>query len=87
MVNDNLVETVVGHLKVSGVIFIQTDVDFLAEEMFELFKQNKNLREIELAENPFPVKTERETAVEEKDLPIYRAMFIKWKSGKGKKFV
>ena len=87
MVDDNLVAIVVGHLKVSGVIFIQTDVNFLAEEMFGLFRENKKLREIESAGNPFPVKTERETAVEEKDLPIYRAMFIKWKSGKGKKFV
>ena len=77
MVNDNLVETVVGHLKVSGVIYIQTDVDFLAEEMFGLFRKDKNLREIEPTENPFPVKTERETAVEEKNLPIYRAKFEK----------
>lgn len=77
MVNDNLVETVVGHLKVSGEIFIQTDVDFLAEEMFEIFLEHPRLCEIEIAGNPFPVKTERETAVEEKDLPVYRAMFIK----------
>jgi len=77
MVNDNLVETVVEHLKFSGVIFIQTDVDFLAEEMFELFREDEKLREIEIAENPFSVKTEREAAVEEKGLPIYRTMFEK----------
>ena len=77
MVNDNLVETVVGHLKFSGVIFIQTDVDFLADEMFEMFRANKNLREIELAENPFPVKTERAAAVEDKGLPIFRRKFEK----------
>jgi tRNA (guanine-N7-)-methyltransferase len=77
MVNDDLVETVVEHLKISGKIFIQTDVDFLADEMFEIFRRNQKLREIKITENPFPVKTERETAVEEKNLPIYRAMFIK----------
>ena len=77
MVNDNLVETVVKHLTVSGRVFIQTDVNFLAEEMFELFRKNAGLHEIELAENPFPIKTEREMAVEEKGLPVYRAMFIK----------
>lgn len=77
MVNENLVETIVRHLKVSGKIFIQTDVDFLAEEMFALFRKSKSLREIETNENSFPVKTEREIAVEEKDLPIYRKIFIK----------
>lgn len=80
MVKDEMVETLVGHLSDSGKIFIQTDVEFLAEEMFELFRQNGNLREIETAENPFPVKTERETAVEEKGLEIYRRIFEKAES-------
>jgi len=80
MVKDNLIETVVGHLRITGKIFIQTDVDFLAEEMFELFRENACLCEVEVAENPFPIKTERETAVEEKGLPIYRAMFEKAKA-------
>lgn len=77
MVNDDLVVTVAKHLKNEGIIFVQTDVDFLAEEMFEIFRGNERLREIEISENPFPVKTERETAVEEKGLPVYRAMFAK----------
>ena len=77
MVSDNLVETIVGHLTATGRVFIQTDVEFLAEEMFEIFRDSQNLREIEISANPFPVKTEREIAVEEKNLPIYRAMFEK----------
>ena len=77
MVDENLVKTIVHHLKIAGKIFIQTDVNFLAEEIFKIFRENQNLCEIEIFENPFPVKTERETAVEEKELPIYRAMFIK----------
>lgn len=36
MVKDNLAETAVNHLKIGGVILLQTDVDFLAEEMFEV---------------------------------------------------
>jgi tRNA (guanine-N7-)-methyltransferase len=79
MVDSALVETVVRHLKISGEIFIQTDVDFLADEMFLLFRENADLREIEITDNPFPVKTERETAVEEKNLPVYRALFEKIK--------
>lgn len=77
MLTDDLVETIVGHLKAAGKIFVQTDVDFLAEEMFAAIRANTQLREVEIAENPFPVKTEREIAVEEKNLPIYRKLFEK----------
>jgi len=78
MVTSEMAQTVVKHLAVAGKIFIQTDVDFLAEEMFEIFRGFKEeLREIEARENPFPIKTEREKAVEEKNLPVYRAMFEK----------
>jgi len=90
MVNAELVETVVSHLAENGKIFVQTDIEFLAEEMFELFRANENLREILTEENPFPVKTEREKAVEEKSLPVYRTMFEKSRSEnvkKGKSFV
>ena len=79
MVKYNLVETVVKHLRIAGVVFIQTDVYFLAGEMFELFRRNAHLCEVEVAEHPFAIKTEREIAVEEKALPIYRAMFEKTK--------
>lgn len=77
MVNAELVETVVKKLAGGGRIFVQTDIEFLADEMFDLFKQNANLSELTAAENPFPVKTERETAVEEKGFAVYRALFTK----------
>ena len=77
MVNAELVETVLRHLAPNGKIFVQTDIEFLAEEMFELFRQREELREISITENPFPVKTEREKAVEEKDLPVFRTIFEK----------
>ena len=77
LISGDLVKTVVGHLKTSGTVFIQTDVDFLAGEMFSVFREKESLNENEIAENPFPVKTEREKAVEEKNLPIYRRIFEK----------
>ncbi len=77
MVNTELVETILKHLAPSGRIFVQTDIEFLAEEMFELFRSRTELREIQTDENPFPVKTEREKAVEEKDLPVFRTIFEK----------
>ncbi len=75
MVNQELVKTIVSHLAENGRIFVQTDIEFLAEEMFDLFRECENLREILTEENPFAVKTEREKAVEEKSLPVYRTMF------------
>lgn len=77
MVNRELVETVAGKLAAGGRIFVQTDIEFLAEEMFALFREIKDLQEIEAAANPFPVKTEREQAVEDKELPVHRAIFRK----------
>lgn len=77
MVNAELVNAVVEKIADGGRIFVQTDIEFLADEMFELFRVNEKLIETPTAENPFPVKTERETAVEEKNLPIYRTMFVK----------
>ena len=77
MVNAELVESVVSKLAGAGRIFVQTDIEFLANEMFELFRKDERLTEIEVAANPFPVRTEREKAVEDKDLPVYRAMFSK----------
>lgn len=77
MVNKELVDTVVSKLAAGGRIFVQTDIEFLAEEMFELFRANSSLKETGAEENPFPVKTERENAVEEKLLPVYRRLFLR----------
>lgn len=77
MVTPEMVETIVSKLAPGGTIYVQTDIKFLAEEMFDLFRQRKELKEVAIEENPFPVKTEREKAVEEKGLPVYRQVFSK----------
>jgi tRNA (guanine-N7-)-methyltransferase len=77
MVNEEMVKNIVNHLAPNGRIFVQTDIDFLGEEMFGLFRQDECLVQAEESENPFPVKTEREIAVEAKRLPVYRAIFRK----------
>lgn len=79
MVNPELVETIAGHLAERGKVFVQTDIEFLAEEMFALFEENGDFERVAIFENPFPVKTEREKAVEEKQMPIYLALFVKSK--------
>ena len=77
MVNAELVESVVSKLAGAGRIFVQTDIEFLADEMFDLFRKEESLTEIGITANPFPIRTEREKAVEDKNLPVYRAMFSK----------
>ena len=77
MVNPELVATIVKKLTAGGRIFVQTDIEFLGEEMFELFRADRALSETAIDENPFPVKTEREKAVEDKDLPVFRRLFTK----------
>lgn len=77
MVNPHLVATVAGHLTPGGRVFVQTDIEFLADEMFAFFRDEPRFEEIPLQENPFAVKTERELAVEEKNLPVFRASFRK----------
>jgi tRNA (guanine-N7-)-methyltransferase len=72
MVNPEMVDTIARHLAPSGKVFVQTDIEFLAEEMSEHFRSDERFRESRIDENPFPVKTERERAVEEKELPVYR---------------
>ncbi len=77
MVNAELVETVANRLASNGKVFIQTDIESLAKEMFELFRTNERFTEQPISENPFPVKTEREKAVEDKQLPVFRSLFEK----------
>jgi tRNA (guanine-N7-)-methyltransferase len=75
MVNAELINAILHRLAVDGRIFVQTDIEPLADEMFGLFRERRELVEIAIDENPFPTKTERERAVEDKGLPVYRAMF------------
>lgn len=80
MVNAELVDAVVKKLASGGKIFVQTDIEFLADEMFELFRAAPELVEEKISENSFPDKTERERAVEDKGLPVYRALFQRTKT-------
>jgi tRNA (guanine-N7-)-methyltransferase len=76
MVNEEMVDTIARHLAIGGRVFVQTDIEFLADEMFQMFRGDNRFVEARNCENPFPVKTERERAVEEKQLPVFRALFM-----------
>ena len=77
MVNRELVDNLAKALPVGGKVFVQTDIEPLAEEMFRQFSLANSFTEQSVELNPFPVKTERELAVEAKGLPIYRAIFVR----------
>ena len=75
MVNREMADAIAQKLAPGGKVFIQTDIEFLADEMFEVFRAHEGFREEEIDANPFPVQTERELAVEGKSLPVYRSAF------------
>lgn len=75
MVNEEMVACIAKHLVAEGEVLVQTDIEDLADEMFTLFRANDNFIEQPTDRNPFPVRTEREKAVEDKSLPVYRTIF------------
>jgi tRNA (guanine-N7-)-methyltransferase len=77
MVNAEMIDMIADRLAAEGRVFVQTDIEFLADEMFELFRRDKRFTEMPITENPFPIKTEREKAVEEKSLAVFRSFFIR----------
>jgi tRNA G46 methylase TrmB len=76
MVNAELVDAIARRLSDTGSVFVQTDIEDLADEMFDLFRADDRFVELSTEENPYPVKTEREKAVEDKELPVYRTSFV-----------
>ena len=82
MVKDPLVETIARHLSEDGVVVLQTDIDFVLEEMLEKFERSERFEAFETDVSPFAVKTERELAVENRSLPVYRYL-LKRKAGSG----
>ncbi|MGQ0542200.1 MAG: tRNA (guanosine(46)-N7)-methyltransferase TrmB, partial [Blastocatellia bacterium] len=76
MVNEEMINTIARRLAHDGRVFVQTDIEFLAGEIFELFRSDKRFVERETYDNPFPVKTEREKAVEDKGMAVFRSTFI-----------
>ena len=77
MVNVEMIDSIAQHLAPNGRVFVQTDIEFLAEEIFGLFRADGRFSETSTVENPMPLKTEREQAVESKLLPVYRKLFFR----------
>ena len=76
MVRDQLVETINKYIASEGLVFVQTDVEFLEKEMTELFER-VGFEQTEIRTPLLTVKTEREKSVEARSLPVYRKLFKK----------
>ena len=77
MVNPQLVSVLSAKMEAGAEVFVQTDIEFLANDIWEIFKGDRHFRGKRINENIFPIKTEREIAVEEKRLPVFRSLWTR----------
>jgi tRNA (guanine-N7-)-methyltransferase len=84
VVQPELVAELAHYLAVGGVVFLQSDMEFVAVEMRDRFAANRSFQKLGvgewLIENPLPVPTEREIGTQKKGEPVYRALFERVRS-------
>lgn len=81
VVQPELVNILVHYLVDGGTVFLQSDIEEVALEMGDRFTNHplliKQHSETWLAQNPFPIPTERELYVLQDNLPVYRMLLKK----------
>ncbi|BAY45371.1 tRNA (guanine-N(7))-methyltransferase [Scytonema sp. HK-05] len=81
IVQPELVVELAESLIPGGIVFLQSDIEFVAVEMRDRFAEHPGFQRRGagewLAENPLPVPTEREIGTMNKGEPVYRAVFEK----------
>ncbi|MEH2449462.1 MAG: tRNA (guanosine(46)-N7)-methyltransferase TrmB [Nostoc sp.] len=81
VVQPELVADLASYLAVGGVVFLQSDMEFVSVEMRDRFAAHPAYQKMGagewLAQNPLPVPTERETSVLSRGEPVYRALFVR----------
>jgi tRNA (guanine-N7-)-methyltransferase len=79
VVQPEIVEILAQFLNKKGQVFLQSDIQEVAEEMCRRFLENPQFKplkpEIWLIENPLEVMTEREIATLNKGQKVYRTIF------------
>ncbi|MEH2160443.1 MAG: tRNA (guanosine(46)-N7)-methyltransferase TrmB [Nostoc sp.] len=79
VVQPELVAELATYLAVGGIVFVQSDMEFIAVEMRDRFAAHPAYQKVGagewLAENPLPVPTEREIGTQKKGEPVYRVLF------------
>jgi len=80
VVQPQLVVELAAYLASAGIVFLQSDVKGVAEEMCDRFEAHPSFQSQGkewLAENPLPVPTEREKSTLSRGEPVYRAVFVR----------
>jgi tRNA (guanine-N7-)-methyltransferase len=80
VVQPEMIEELAQHLIPGGMLFVQSDVLPVAQEMVLRFAAHPAFQRHSsewLAENPMPVPTERELMVQSFGDPVYRAVFLR----------
>lgn len=77
IVKPELVAVIAQYLQPGGEVFLQSDVQEVALEMVEFFRQHPAFVLVgdHLPENPLAIPTERELSVLRRGLPVYRFLF------------
>ncbi|MGL5034035.1 MAG: tRNA (guanosine(46)-N7)-methyltransferase TrmB [Microcystaceae cyanobacterium] len=81
VVQPSLVSALAQILPSQGQVFLQSDVELVAQEMSDRFAENTTFQKVHrekwLTEKFFPIATEREVACEKLSRPVYRVLFEK----------
>lgn len=81
VVQQELVNSLATYLVEGGTIFIQSDVESVAQQICDRFNSHPSFQKKHpqtwLPTNPLPVSTEREKATLALGKPVYRALFTK----------
>jgi tRNA (guanine-N7-)-methyltransferase len=78
VVQPALVNDIARYLPSGGEVFLQSDLEWVAQEMCDRFSENPAFRRTQanwLEPNPLGVPTEREVATLKRGLPVHRAVY------------
>jgi tRNA (guanine-N7-)-methyltransferase len=78
MVQPELVTEIAQYLPIGGEVFLQSDLEWVAQEMCDRFSENPAFSRTQLdwlEPNPLGVPTEREVATLNRGLPVHRAIY------------
>ena len=80
VVQPELVNDIARHLPSGGEVFLQSDLEWVAQEMCDRFSENPAFQRTQsawLEPNPLPIPTEREVATLKRGLPVHRAVWFR----------
>lgn len=88
LVQPELVDTLATYLTPGGMVFLQSDIEVVAQEMCDRFQAHPGFQrqspQINITPNPLPVPTEREVYTLSLGEPVYRALFVRRQPEKDK---